>query len=263
MRERDFNTNNTNNINYLLFSQFSIADEIIRKYFSSLTTEFLSPITVWYRSVMYNYCSTFDTSYLDVLNSAAGGGERNEDDGENASADRSREKQAIVNYEVPRKTENREENLYRTVFQLCDKNFLEKCLLSPAIFLAFFDKHHRQVAPSLWTANHNYKSYKLIYESFCNGILFVNFLYQLIDESLNEAFQHFEVDVFLTYYPTEQSRIDFFITIYKYLQALVEKCIDPDVLQVRAVTSVLAAVASSIEPPLREHFMNMIEGLRL
>lgn len=187
-----------------VFSQFTVADDIVRKFFTSLTKEFLTPVTAWFTAVTAPY----------------------------------------------------------TAFHLCDQSTSET-LLDHHTFLDYLRQRHRDIAPSMWTRHHHYKTYKSVYERFARGSLFKAYMQQLVDRKLRKELDDFQVDEWATAFPAQPERIDMFINLFSVVQRELTQSIDPDVLFVTTATSVLASMAVSINEPLRDQFMLKIEELKL
>ncbi|CAG9583736.1 conserved hypothetical protein [Leishmania major strain Friedlin] len=185
-------------------SHFSVADDMVRKFFTSLTSEFLTPVTAWFQRVTAPY----------------------------------------------------------TAFHLCDRAFCDT-LLTPSSFLDDFAQRHRETAPSMWTQRHSYKTYKVVYERFAYGCLFKAYVLQLVDGSLRQQMEDFQVEDWVTRVPSDAERIDLLINLFNTVQRELNETLDPDVLFVTSATSVLASMAVVLQQPHREQFMLKIGELKL
>ncbi|KAK7199925.1 hypothetical protein NESM_000040700 [Novymonas esmeraldas] len=185
-------------------SHFSVADDMVRKFFTSLTSEFLTPVTAWFHKVTAAY----------------------------------------------------------TAFHLCDRALCD-ALLSPASFLDDLALRHRETAPAMWTQLHSYKTYKVVYERFAHGCLFRAYVRQLVDVSLRQQMEEFQVEDWVTRIPSDAERIDLLINLFNTIQRELSDTVDPDVLFVTSATSVLASMAVVLQQPHREQFMLKIGELKL
>ncbi|TPP48328.1 hypothetical protein CGC21_13390 [Leishmania donovani] len=185
-------------------SHFSVADDMVRKFFTSLTSEFLTPVTAWFQRVTAPY----------------------------------------------------------TAFHLCDRALCD-ALLTPSSFLDDFAQRHRETAPSMWTQRHSYKTYKVVYERFAHGCLFKAYVLQLVDGSLRQQMEDFQVEDWVTRVPSDAERIDLLINLFNTVQRELNETLDPDVLFVTSATSVLASMAVVLQQPHREQFMLKIGELKL
>lgn len=185
-------------------SHFSVADDMVRKFFTSLTSEFLTPVTAWFQRVTTPY----------------------------------------------------------TAFHLCDRALCDT-LLTPSSFLDDFAQRHRETAPSMWTQRHSYKTYKVVYERFAHGCLFKAYVLQLVDGSLRQQMEDFQVEDWVTRVPSDAERIDILINLVNTVQRELNETLDPDVLFVTSATSVLASMAVVLQQPHREQFMLKIGELKL
>ncbi|KAG5490084.1 hypothetical protein JKF63_00203 [Porcisia hertigi] len=185
-------------------SYFTVADDMVRRFFTSLTSDFLTPVTTWFHRVTAPY----------------------------------------------------------TFFHLCDCDLCDT-LLTPSAFLKDFAQHHRTTAPYMWTRRHSYKTYKVVYERFANGCLFKAYVRQLVNGSLRQAIEDFQVENWVTRVPSNAERIDLFISLYNTVQRELNETLDPDALFVTSATTVLASMAVVLQQPHREQFMLKIGELKL
>ncbi|KAG5464777.1 hypothetical protein LSCM4_00218 [Leishmania orientalis] len=201
---RNQNASPTAATNGITCSQFSVADDMVRKFFTSLTSEFLTPITAWFHKATAPY----------------------------------------------------------TAFHLCDRALCDT-LLTPSSFLDDFAQRHRETAPLMWTQLHSYKTYKVVYERFAHGCLFKAYVLQLVDGSLRQQMEDFQVEEWVARVPSDAERIDLLINLLNTVQRELNETLDPDVLFVTSATSVLASMAVVLQQPHREQFMLKIGELKL
>ncbi|CCW60071.1 unnamed protein product [Phytomonas sp. EM1] len=186
------------------FSQFSVGNSVMRKFFDSLTHEFLSPITFWFMNVTRSISS----------------------------------------------------------FSLCDVSVAESILCADK-FLDFFRENHKRIAPGLWTRHHRYTKYKTIYERFARGSLFQAYVKQLLGEKLFRELDGFEIEEWVKAFPYEAERIDMIINLYNVAKRELTHTLDPDVVFITSVTSVLARMALRIDQPLQDQLLMKIADLKL
>lgn len=186
-----------------LFSSFSVADDIVRKFFISLTTEFLSPLTTWFTATTAEWSS----------------------------------------------------------FELCDRSMTET-ELSAESFLRYLGANHHTIAPAIVARKLKYKKYVVLYERFARGNLFLAFVVQSVDSKLYTELADFDVEVWQQRYSVP-IRTNMFAKLYKAVERELHHLLDPAVLFVHRAVAVLREMASTFDNPLQEHFIAMLNELKL